>query len=285
MPAIVRAGSQTAVDETSLDQRDRDSVREPLGLEFRKGALVTQGINGRGDSCGQLRALRQNNAKVVAIGGGLELADNDAIIDLSAGHVERGRKVDDDRVNLAILQGSKSVVGVVVDRSLLGQLITKRVRDELLRGGAGLNAELNILQFCDALSGGSSGTFNSNNSLRGRVVRAGEINGRLALVRDGELLKVDVPVLCARSDRRIEGCAGPLDVFLAVAEFFGDSVCDGCFEAFTGFGSVIDNPRGVGRFAGGDGQFAGGDGFKRTRLSGNRCGRFRRGVSRTRACA
>ena len=53
--------------------------------------------------------------------GGLELPDDLAVVELRAGHVEGGRQVDDEAVDLLVLERrDRRVVGVVDARSFVG---------------------------------------------------------------------------------------------------------------------------------------------------------------------
>src|SRR5690606_31555225 len=102
---------------------------------------------------------------------------------------------------------------------------------------------------------GSGGALDGDDGLRGRVVRGGEVDRRLALVRDGALLQVDVVVLRAGGGRVGPGRADPDDLG-GEAELLGDRVGHGGLEALAGLGRVVDDVRVVRGLAGGDRELA-----------------------------
>ena len=88
-----------------------------------------------------------------------------------------------------------------------------------------------------------------HDGLRGRVVRRGEVEVRLALVADRHLVDREVEVLGARRDDLVEAGDGPLDVVLVEAELVRHGVRDRGLEALAAGRVAVDDP---GSYAGSD---------------------------------
>gem|GEM_PF-3670573 len=253
-----RGESHTGGEENRTADRSGCGVGQPLLLKFSQSAVIAQRVDCLGDRGGQGASLRKQQTEVVAILVCGELANHGAVLNLSCDDVECGGQVHDDCVNLAALEGLDHVSGTVEDQRIGAGL--ELVHHVVLRSRAGLNAELQLLQVFEALGLGSGGTLHSDDCFGGRVVGAGEVHCLLASIGNGELLDVEVPVLCARSDCRIEGRTLPYDLILGEAQLLGDCVGNCGLVAFTGGRIVVKNPRGVSGIAGGDGELTLGDG-------------------------
>src|SRR5665648_446035 len=90
-PKLRRAGS--------LEDRRTSGVGQPLRLEVGERPVRTQGVDGGRHGIGERAALVQDQAELVGGVAGRQLADQDAVLELGGGDVQRGRQVDDDRVD------------------------------------------------------------------------------------------------------------------------------------------------------------------------------------------
>ena len=92
-----------------------------------------------------------------------------AVGNLDGGQVERGRQVDDDRVDLAVLQRRDDVVGVVEDFRLARRV--DHFFDRFEAGGADLDADLGVLQVGERFGLRGFGVLQRDDRLVGGVVR------------------------------------------------------------------------------------------------------------------
>ena len=124
---------------------------------------------------------------------GRQLADDHAVVELGGGDVERGRQVDHDAVDLAVLQRlHRQVVGVVDPR--LGRRLDL-VGDRGVGGGADLGAELGLLERGDRGRAVDLGALDADHGLGHVVVAAGEVDRLPPRVGDRDLVDVDVELL------------------------------------------------------------------------------------------
>src|SRR5262249_11406774 len=106
-----RSSDATAVTELLQDRRAGRRA-EPALLERLQGPRLLEVGDRLADALRQRRALLQERAPRVAAGRA-ELADDLRLGHLHGGEEERGREVDDDRVDLLLLERRHHVVGVV----------------------------------------------------------------------------------------------------------------------------------------------------------------------------
>jgi hypothetical protein len=117
-------------------------------------------------------------------------------------------------------------------------------------GGAGLGAELDVLEVSDARGALSSRTFEADDGLVAREVRQREVDVLGALGRNGELLDVEVKVLGAGLDGGVEVCSDPGQGVAFEAHFVGNGAHNGGLESFAGLGGIVDDPGEERRVAG-----------------------------------
>ena len=255
-----RAGErdQRAADAAAAASAVRGSAGRavgPLELYFRIGAPVAFASHccwirwsepvrlERGDApCRRSRvselALREHHAEVLARGG-RELAEDRPVLDLHRGHVEGGRQVDDDPVDLAVLQRLDRGGVLREDRRRLRGL--DRVLDEVVARGAELRAELVLPQRRDRLRPRDRLALEHDDRLVHVVVRRAEVDDLRAGGRDRDLVDVEVERLLAGRVRAVERHVRPLDLRLREAELLRDRVGDRGLEALAGR-RVVDLP-------------------------------------------
>src|SRR5690606_7321779 len=146
-------------DMVLLQHRDGHGLAQPRGLELGKRALLAQTVHGRGDRSGQRRALGQDQAELVAAGGALELAQDDAAVEDGCREVERRRQVHHERVDLVRLQGEHHVV-VVVEHGQ--RVLTELLGRERVARGAGGDAHVDALEVGDGRGLGGGGALDGH---------------------------------------------------------------------------------------------------------------------------
>ena len=164
-----------ALTDLSLENGHVDRVGEPLLLERGQGPVGLEGGDGLVHAADQGVALREEHAELLRRATGLlELADDRALRDLCGRQVERSRKVGHDRVDLAVDQGLLGVVGALEHHGVAVRL--DLVADRGQRGGAGLGAELVLLEVGQAGRTRRWGALERDHALRGVVVAVGEVD-------------------------------------------------------------------------------------------------------------
>src|SRR6266542_89258 len=171
-------------------------VREPLRLEAVEDVVDRGHVR---------RALVQHGAVLLA---GLELADHRGVLDLARlDRSQHDRRVQQDRVDLAGVQGGEGVGGGVVDLGLRGRLDV--VRDVGGAGGVGLRAPAELLGVGHA---GHRGAPLRQDPLVGLEVWRGELDHLGPVVGDGDLAEIDVALALLAGDQPGEGHLHELDV-------------------------------------------------------------------------
>ena len=169
-----------------------------------------------------------------------ELADDLAVRHLHRRDVERGRQVDDEAVDLAVLERRDRRVVRVVDRD--GRRGLDGVDDVLVARRPELGAELVLLQARLRAHRGDRLALEADDRLVDVVVRGAEAEHLRPLGRVRDLVDVEVERLLARRDRLVEGRVDPDDLALGEAEPLRDRVRDRRLEALA-LGGVVDLPR------------------------------------------
>ena len=128
--------------------------------------------------------------------GRRELADRGRLGHLHRGQEERGRDVDDDRVDLLVLERADDVVGGVEDLRLVARL--DHVVDRVEAGGPDLDPDLGVGEVGERGRVGGVGVLERDDRLLGLVVGRREVDLLGALRRDRDLVDVEVEVLRPR---------------------------------------------------------------------------------------
>src|SRR5689334_11585012 len=193
-----------------------DLVERPVGLQPGERLV---------DARGQLAALREDEPELAAPARrGRELADDRAVRDLHRRHVEGGRQVDNDAVDLVGLERVDGIVQMLVRAWLRPRL--DGVRDQVVAGRPDLGAELFALQRGDAGRVRVLVGLERDDRLVLGVVRAREVDRLGALLRDRHLGQVEVEVLRSRCIGLVEVGHLPLHLRVREAHLLGHRVGD-----------------------------------------------------------
>ena len=122
----------------------RRGASHPLILNCLQLAGGTQICKHLVDAGDKRVALLEQQAELLATGLSFELPNDLALGDFHGGDVVRGREVNDQPVNLAILHRALGIISVIEHLHIVIGL-DHRI-DELQAGGADLGSEVRVLQ-------------------------------------------------------------------------------------------------------------------------------------------
>src|SRR5580765_8142474 len=222
-----------------LFQHGRVSL-EPLGLQALQRAVGAELRQRVVDAADERVALLEDHAEVLGRRGRRELALNLPVRDLDRRHVESGRQVDDEAVDLFVLQRRDGSVVRVEHRRLLGRLDV--VDDVVVAGRAELRPELVRLQSCDRRRARDLRSLDDDQGLVDVVVRVAEVDRLRPRGRGRDLVDVEVELLRPRCESRVEGDHDPFHLAVGEAELLGDRVRHGALVALAGI-RIADLPR------------------------------------------
>src|SRR3954451_12352866 len=223
-----RSSGATAVTVGLLQHRRAGGGAHEALLERLELAAFAEVADRLAHALRQRRALLQQRRPLVAARRA-ELAD-----DLRARHLrrreeERGREVDDDRVDLLLLERGDDVVRVVEDLRLRAGL------DDLLDGVEArrpdLHAELGVRHVGKRRGLRRVRGLQRDERLGRGVVRRREVHALRARGRDRDLVDVEVKLLRAGRVGGVERLGDPLHLALCVPELLRDRVRERALEA------------------------------------------------------
>src|SRR4051812_18046992 len=223
-----RSSGATAVTVGLLQHRRAGGGAHEALLERLELPAFAQVVDRLAHALRQRRALLLQRAPLVAARRA-ELADDLRARHLRGGEEERGRQIDDDRVDLLLLQGGDDVVRVVEDLRLRAGLDDLLDRVEARRPD--LHAELRVGDVRERRRLRRVGGLQRDERLRRREVRLREVDPLRARWRDRDLVDVEVELLRAGCVGRVERLGRPLHVALRVAELLRDRIGERALEA------------------------------------------------------
>src|SRR6185503_11315332 len=149
-PPRIRDRRSPAVDDASVigagsvEDGRADDVGEPLLLDGGQRSVRLQRCDRLVDAGRQRAVLVEHERPLILAAGARELADDGAATRVDEGDVVRGREVDHQPVDLAVVQRLGGVARAVVDVRL--RVRGDHAADRVGAGGADLDAQLVALQ-------------------------------------------------------------------------------------------------------------------------------------------